>query len=76
MTDSRKAPAALESAELRFRDKTVTLPVIAGSEGALAIDIAKLRADTGLVTYDPGFGNTGACKSAITFIDGEKGILR
>jgi len=76
MAESKTTGAAHESAELRFRDKTLTLPVITGSEGELAIDIGKLRSDSGLVTYDPGFGNTGACKSAITFIDGEKGILR
>jgi len=76
MADTKTTRTAGESAELRFRDKTVTLPVIAGSEGELAIDIGKLRSDTGLITYDPGYGNTGACKSTITFIDGEKGILR
>jgi citrate synthase len=76
MAESKIPPAAGESAELRFRDKSFTLPVIVGSEGELAIDVAKLRSETGLITYDPGFGNTGACKSAITFIDGEKGILR
>ena len=47
-----------------------------GSEGDDAIDIAKLRAETGLITLDPGYVNTGACTSAITFIDGEEGILR
>ncbi len=64
------------TATLTFGDKTIELPVIEGSEGELAVDISGLRAETGLITIDPGFGNTGACKSEITFIDGEKGILR
>jgi citrate synthase len=51
-------------------------PVISGSEGEDAIDISKLRAKTGMITIDPGFGNTGSCQSAITFVDGEAGILR
>src|SRR3954469_6328071 len=64
------------TATLTFGDKTIELPVIEGSEGELAVDISGLRAETGLITLDPAFGNTGACKSEITFIDGEKGILR
>jgi len=52
------------------------LPLLRGTENEVAIDIEKLRAQTGLITMDPGYGNTGSCKSAITFIDGEKGILR
>ncbi|MEK9530991.1 MAG: citrate synthase [Flavobacteriaceae bacterium] len=52
------------------------LPVIEGSENELAVNIKALRADTGLITLDPGFKNTGSCESAITFLDGEKGILR
>jgi len=63
-------------ATLTFDGKTLELPVIEGTEGELGIDIAQLRAQTGLIAYDPSFGNTGSCKSAITFIDGEKGILR
>ncbi len=66
-----------KTAELTLPDgKTVTLPVIVGSENEHAIDVSKLRAETGYITFDSGFGNTGACKSAITFIDGDKGILR
>jgi citrate synthase len=57
-------------------DKTYTYPVITGSEGERGIDIAKLRADTGMITLDPAFGNTGSCQSAITYIDGDQGILR
>jgi citrate synthase len=52
------------------------LPVIIGSEGEKAIDISSLRAETGFITLDPGYANTGSCLSAITFMDGEKGILR
>ena len=61
---------------LNFRGKPLELPLITGSEGEIAIDVEKLRASTGLITFDPGYGNTGSCKSAITFIDGDKGILR
>ncbi len=64
------------AAELRYGGKTYPLPVVEGTEGEKAIDILKLRAQTGLVTLDPGYGNSGACQSAITFIDGERGILR
>lgn len=52
------------------------LPIVTGTEGERAIDISRLRADTGLITLDDGYANTGSAKSAITFIDGEKGILR
>lgn len=51
-------------------------PMVEGTEGEKAIDIRGLRARTGLITLDPGYANTGSCKSAITFMDGEKGILR
>ncbi len=51
-------------------------PTIVGSEGEKAVDLRNLRSDTGYITYDPGYGNTGACQSGVTFIDGEKGILR
>jgi citrate synthase len=64
------------AASITIDDKKIDLPVIVGSEGEVGIDIAKLRAETGAVTFDPAYGNTGACKSAITFIDGDKGILR
>jgi citrate synthase len=63
------------SARLKIGTKTIDLPVFYGSENEGAIDIQALRKDTGFITYDPGFGNTGCCKSDITFIDGEKGIL-
>ncbi len=63
-------------AELRILDKTVKLPLYEGSEGEVGIDIAKLRSETGCITLDPGYVNTGSCASSITYIDGEKGILR
>jgi len=63
-------------ATLNIDGKILELPVVEGTEGEMAIDIAKLRSETGYITFDPGYGNTGSCKSAITFIDGEKGILR
>jgi citrate synthase len=65
-----------ETVDVQYNGKTVTLPLVAGSEGEIGIDIRQLRATSGLITLDPGFGNTGACESAITFIDGERGILR
>ncbi|MDO9265283.1 MAG: citrate synthase [Desulfosalsimonadaceae bacterium] len=67
---------ATEYAKLIIDGKELQLPVITGTEGEKAIDIRSLRQTTGYITYDPGFGNTGSCKSAITFMDGEKGILR
>jgi citrate synthase len=63
-------------AELNYAGKTYQLPVITGSEGEKGVDITKLRDQSGLITLDSGYGNTGSCKSSITFIDGEKGILR
>jgi citrate synthase len=65
-----------DTAQLRIDGKTIDLPVVEGSEGERAIDIRRLRSETGLITLDPGYANTGSCRSAITFIDGEKGILR
>jgi citrate synthase len=61
---------------LTYGDKSYRLPVISGTEGEKAIDITSLRKETGFITMDPGFANTGSCTSAITFMDGEKGILR
>jgi citrate synthase len=61
---------------LKYGDKEYELPVIEGTEGELGIDITQLRAKTGLITLDSGYMNTGACQSAITFLDGERGILR
>jgi len=64
------------SAILNFDGNEVLLPVVAGTEGDKGLDISKLRAETGLVTLDPGFVNTASCCSQITYIDGERGILR
>jgi citrate synthase len=64
------------SAELTIAGKSISLPSITGSEGEVGLDISALRNQTGCITLDPGYGNTGSCESAITFIDGEKGILR
>src|SRR3989339_1083391 len=65
-----------ETAKIIINGKEYELPVITGSEGEQAIDIAQLRALTGVITLDNGFTSTGSCQSAITFLDGEKGILR
>lgn len=65
-----------EVAEIILDGKPYQLPVIAGTENEKAIDISKLRDDTGYITLDTGYKNTGATKSAITFLDGEKGILK
>ncbi len=62
--------------ELNIDGKPLELPTVIGSEGEVGIDISSLRNSTGCITLDPGYGNTGACESSITFIDGEKGILR
>jgi citrate synthase len=63
-------------ATLKLDGKEYPLQVIVGSEGEKALDTRKLRADTGFICYDQGFGNTGSCESAITFLDGDNGILR
>ncbi len=76
MTTQLRDAKSPETATLSFNGTSAALPVIRGTEQETAIDIEKLRATTGLITLDPGYGNTGACRSAITFIDGEKGILR
>ncbi|HEX6312330.1 MAG TPA: citrate synthase [Acidimicrobiia bacterium] len=68
MTD----PAAV----LRHGDQELELPIVRGTEDELALDISKLRARSGLITLDYGFVNTGSCESAITYIDGDAGVLR
>jgi citrate synthase len=65
-----------ESIPIAYGGRSLDLPVVRGSEGETAVDISSLRSATGLITLDPGYGNTGSCRSAITFIDGERGILR
>ena len=66
----------MSSANISLGGNDYEFPTFAGSENELAIDCLHLRKTTGAITYDPGYGNTGSCKSAITYIDGDKGILR
>lgn len=63
-------------AKLTLNEQDYELPTFEGSEGEVAIDIGSLRGETKAITFDPGYGNTGSCKSAITFINGEEGILQ
>ena len=63
-------------AKLEIDGKIFELPIVTGSENERGIDISALRAATGLITLDDGYGNTGSCRSAITYIDGDAGILR
>lgn len=65
-----------DAVSVTIEGKEFTYPVMVGSEGEKAFDTRKLRSDTGYVTFDEGYGNTGSCESKISFIDGEKGILR
>jgi len=65
-----------KEAKLELDGKNYTLPTIECTEGEKAVDISSLRANSGYITLDEGYGNTGACISKITFIDGDKGILR
>ncbi len=76
MTLTEPAPSGTKVARLEVDGTTYEFPIVTGSEGERAIDISQLRAATGLITMDPGFGNTGSCSSAISFINGEQGILR
>ncbi len=66
----------MSTAKLILDGKEHEFPTVVGSEGEVGIDISKLRGQTGAITLDVGYGNTGSCESAITFINGEKGILR
>ncbi|MGD8229162.1 MAG: citrate synthase [Desulfobacteraceae bacterium] len=65
-----------QTAKLLIDGQTFELPIIEGTEGERALDISRLRQETGLITLDPGYANTGSCLSSITFMNGEKGILR
>ncbi|PCI37810.1 MAG: citrate (Si)-synthase [Elusimicrobia bacterium] len=84
MTRTRKHPTKKASSNsnksheafLTVDGKEYRFPIVEGTEGERGIDIGNLRSQTGLITLDPGYMNTGSCKSAITFIDGAKGILR
>ena len=65
-----------EKARLNINNSELNLDLIQGSESELGIDISKLRVNSNIITLDPGYKNTGSCKSGITFLDGEKGVLR
>jgi len=65
-----------ETASIILNGSSYEFPVITGTENEKAVDISKLRDQSGYITLDPGFKNTGAAKSAVTFLDGETGILR
>ena len=65
-----------DKAILEYQGKKYEFPVTEGTEGELGINIKTLRSEAGMITLDRGYKNTGSCESAITFLDGEKGILR
>ena len=65
-----------EGAKLQLDDREIDLPMVVGSENERGFDISKLRAQTGMITVDDGYVNTGSTKSGVTYLDGEKGILR
>ena len=65
-----------QRAKLQLEEQFVDLPIATGTEAERVIDVTKLRQETGLTTYDPGYVNTASCSSAITFLDGDQGILR
>jgi citrate synthase len=65
-----------KKAELHYEGKVYEIPVVTGTENENALDISKLRGQSGLITLDRGFKNTGSTESAITFLNGEEGILR
>ncbi|MBC8256057.1 MAG: citrate synthase [Candidatus Marinimicrobia bacterium] len=66
----------MEKAQLTLDGKTIDLPIVKGTEDEKAVDVTQLRSETNFITYDPSYGNTGSCSSEITYINGEKGILR
>ena len=80
LANGKKQPHTIktmsEIAKFELNGKVYEFPVIEGTENEKAIDISKLRGESGYITLDPGFKNTGSTKSAITFLDGEEGILR
>jgi len=65
-----------QNAKLQVADQSIEMPVATGAEGDRVVDVTKLREQTGMTTYDPGYVNTASCSSAITFLDGDRGILR
>ena len=66
----------MSKAQIILNNETIEVPIIKGTENEQGLDLTQLRSKTGYITYDPSFGNTGSCTSNITYIDGEKGILR
>lgn len=76
MTAASNTDMSKQTAEIHIDGQTIEVPVIIGTEGEKGLDISKLRAQTGAVTLDNGFVNTASCQSAITFLDGEEGILK
>ena len=75
-TQNFQQDSQLKTAVLHLPGEEIKLPIISGTEDEQAIDITSLRDETGYITLDPGYSNTGACESKITFIDGESGVLR
>src|SRR5208337_2964943 len=75
-TQNFQQDSQLKNAVLHLPGEEIQLPIISGTEDEQAIDITSLRDETGYITIDPGYSNTGACESKITFIDGESGVLR
>src|SRR5690242_8894350 len=75
-TTSVRDDVSENSVVLRYGDDEYSYPVVKSTVGDNGFDIGKLRAQTGLVTLDSGYGNTAAYKSAVTYLDGERGILR
>ena len=75
-TSNTVANSQTDTAKLQLGEQTVELPVVVGTEDEHAVDISALRGQTGYIGLDKGFANTGSCKSSITYIDGEQGILR
>jgi citrate synthase len=76
LNPSNLRSAMPKPAALKIEDKEYTFPVMIGSEGEKAVDFRNLRSETGYITFDEGYGNTGSCSSEVTYIDGEVGILR
>ena len=66
----------MKTATLFLDGQEYEFPVLEGTEGEIGIDLTTLRSKTGAISLDPGYGNTGSCTSTVTFINGEKGILR
>ena len=71
-----RSKISMEKAQLTLDGKTIELPIVKGTEDEKAIDVTQLRSETKYITFDPSYGNTGSCSSDITYINGEKGILR